>query len=72
MSPHFTSAKLVSIEYGRSQTTLSMASDEETFELKSESRMFRDLAIGTSLTIAVNNEGDVIAIHVDSETRTIR
>lgn len=72
MSPHFTSGKLVSIQYAESQTTLSLASDEENFELRSESRMFRELAVGTPLTIAVNNEGEVIAIHVAKISETQR
>ena len=70
MSPHFTSGKLVSIQYGRSQIILSMTSDEERFELRSESHMFRELAVGTPVTIAVNNEGEVIALHVDRDSET--
>jgi len=49
-----------------------LASDEENFELRSESRMFRELAVGTPLTIAVNNEGEVIAIHVAKISETQR
>ena len=52
LSPRFMSGKCVSINYGRSQITLSMAGGGESFKLRPESRMFRDIAVGTPVTIA--------------------
>ena len=72
LSPHFMSGKLVSINYGRSQITLSMAGAEESFQLRPESRMFRELAVGTPVTIAVNKEGEVIDINVDKDSEAPR
>ena len=71
-SPRFMSGKLVSINYGRSQMTLSMAGGEESFNLRPESRMFRNFAVGTPVTIAVNKEGEVIDIHVDKDSEVPR
>ena len=53
-------------------TTPSLVSNEENFELRSESRMFREVAVCTQVTIAVNNEGEVIAPHVDKISETQR
>ena len=66
LSPRFVSGNLVSIDYGRSQIVLSMNAGEETFTMRPESRMFRDMAVGTSVTIAVCKEGEVIDIHADN------
>ncbi len=68
LSPRFMSGKLVSINYGQSQITLSMIGGEESFKLRPESQMFRDVAVRTSVTIAVNKEGEVIDIHVDKDS----
>jgi hypothetical protein len=71
-SPRFMSGKLVSINYGRSQVTLSMNGGGESFKLRPESRMFREMAVGTPVTIAVNKEGEVIDIHVDKDAEVSR
>jgi hypothetical protein len=71
-SPRFMSGKLVSINYGRHQITLAMAAGEENFELRPESLMFRECAVGTPVTIAVNKEGEVIDIHIDKDSETPR
>jgi hypothetical protein len=72
LSPRFMSGKLVSINYSTSQMTLSMAGGEESFKLRPESRMFRDVAVDTPVTIAMNNEGEVIDIHVDKDSEAPR
>jgi hypothetical protein len=72
LSPRFMSGKLVSINYGQSQMTLSMVDGEESFKLRPESRMFRDMAVGTPVTIAVCKEGEVIDIHVDKDSEVAR
>jgi hypothetical protein len=72
LSPRFMSGKLVSINYGRSQVTLSLAVGEESFKLRPESRMFRDIAVGTPVTIEVNKEGEVIDLHVDKDSEVPR
>ena len=71
-SPRFLSGKLVSINYGRSQMTLSMAGGEETFGLQPESRKFSEFAVGTQVTIAVNKEGEVIDIQADKDSEAPR
>ena len=55
----FISGRLVSINYGRSQMTLSMSEGERSFRLRPESRMFKDFAIGTLVTIVLNETGEV-------------
>jgi hypothetical protein len=72
LSPRFISGKLVSINYGRYQITLSMAGGEENFELRPESLMFREFAVGTPVTIALNREGEVIDIHIDKDAEVPR
>jgi hypothetical protein len=68
LSARFISGKLVSINYGRSEIILSMAGGDENFKLRPESRMFREFAVDTPVTIAVNKEGEVIDIHVDKDS----
>ena len=72
LSPRFVSGKLVSINYSTSQMTLSIVDGEESFHLRPESRMFRDMAVGTPVTIAVCKEGEVIDIHVDKDSEVPR
>jgi hypothetical protein len=55
----FISGRLVSINYGRSQMTLSMSEGEKSFRLRPESRMFKDIAIGTLVTIILNEAEEV-------------
>ena len=71
LSPRFMSGKLVSINYGRSQMILSMAGGEESFDLRPESRMFKEIAVGAPVTIAVN-EGEVVDISVDKDSEVPR
>jgi len=72
LSPRFVSGKLVSINYSTSQMTLSMVDGEANFKLRPESRMFRDMAVGTPVTIAVCKEEEVIDIHVDKDSEVSR
>ena len=72
LSPRFISGNLVSINYGRSVLTLSVAGGEESFKLRPESRTFREFAVDTPVTIAVNKEGEVIDIHVDKDSEVPR
>jgi hypothetical protein len=64
-APHFITGMLASIDNGKSQMTLSTSGGEKSFKLRPESRMFRDIAIGTQVTIEVNDMGEVIDIHKD-------
>ena len=63
MAPRFTSGTLRSIDYGRSQMTLSTSEGEKTFKLQPESRMFKDFPTGAPVTIEVNEMGEVIDLH---------
>ena len=66
-APRFISGTLSSIDNGHSQMTLSTSGGEKNFKLKPESRMFRDIAAGTQVTIEVNEAGEVIDIHKDKK-----
>jgi len=46
---------------------LSTSGGERGFSLRPESRMFRDIAVGTLVTIEVNDTGEVIDIHKDKK-----
>jgi hypothetical protein len=63
--PRFISGTLASLDYGHSQMTLSTSGGEESYKLKPESRMFKDIAMGTQVTIEVNEMGEVIDLHKD-------
>ena len=65
LSPRFIPGKLLWINYGRSQ--LMLMGDEKSFKLRPESRMFTDIAVGTPITIAVNEIGEVINLQVDKD-----
>ena len=65
LSPHFISGRLAFINYGVSQMTVMMSDGEKRFKLRPESRMFRDIAVDTPVTFAVNEVGEVIALHAD-------
>jgi hypothetical protein len=65
LSPQFISGRLVSINYGVSQMTVMMSGGKKRFKLRPESRMFRDIAVDTPVTFAVNEVGEVIALHAD-------
>lgn len=61
----FISGKLASIDNAKLQITLSTSAGEKSFKLKPESRMFRDIAVGSPVTIEVNETGEVIDLHKD-------
>jgi hypothetical protein len=64
-APRFITGTLASIDNGKSQMTLSAPGGEKRFNLRPESRMFRDIAVGAEVTIEVNDSGEVIDIHKD-------
>ena len=66
-APQFITGTLASIDSGQSQLTLSTSGGEKNYKLKPESRMFRDIAAGTQVTIEVNEAGEVIDIHKDKK-----
>ena len=63
----FISGTLASIDYAKSQMTLSTSGGEKNFKLKPESRMFKDIAAGAQVTIEVNETGEVIDLHKDKK-----
>jgi len=63
----FVSGTLSSIDNGKSQMTLSTSGGERGYSLRPESRMFRESAVGTQVTIEVNHTGEVIEIHKDKK-----
>ena len=68
VTPHrFISGTLASIDNAKSQVTLSTSEGEKNFKLKPESRMFRDIAAGTQVTIEVNESHEVIDLHKDKQ-----
>ncbi|HSL03758.1 MAG TPA: hypothetical protein VK901_09505 [Nitrospiraceae bacterium] len=66
-APRFITGTLASIDNGTSQMTLSTSGGERGFRLRPESRMFRDIAVGTEVTIEVNDREEVIDIHKDKK-----
>jgi hypothetical protein len=62
-APRFITGKLAAIDNGKSQMTLSTSEGERGYSLRPESRMFRDIAVGSDVTIEVNEMGEVIDIH---------
>ena len=66
-APRFISGTLSSIDNVKSQMTLSTSGGERGFSLRPESRMFRDIAVGSEVTIEVNEMGEVIDIHKDKK-----
>lgn len=67
MAPCFISGTLTSIDYGKSRMTLSIMRGEQSFILRPENRMFRDIAVGARVTIEVNDIGEVTDIHKDKK-----
>jgi hypothetical protein len=47
--------------------TLLTSAGEKGFSLRPESRMFRDIAVGTQVTIEVSDREQVIDIHKDKK-----
>ena len=66
-APRFITGTLASIDNGKSLMTLATSRGEKSFTLRPESRMFRDIAVGTEVTIEVNDRGEVIDIHKDKK-----
>ena len=64
-APRFITGILASIDNGESQMVLATSKGARTYNLKPESRMFRDIAVGAEVTIEVNDTGEVIDIHRD-------
>ena len=64
---HFITGTLTSIDHGKSQMTLSTSGGEKSYNLRPESRMFKDLAVGSEVTIEINDTGEVIDIHKDKK-----
>jgi len=65
--PRFITGTLASIDNGKSQMTLATSGGEKSFHLRPESRMFKDIAIGSEVTIEINDTGEVIDIHKDKK-----
>jgi hypothetical protein len=65
--PRFITGTLASIDNGKSKMTLATSGGEKSFHLRPESRMFRDIAVGSEVTIEVNDTGEVIDIHKDKK-----
>jgi len=65
--PRFITGKLASIDNGKSKMTLSTSGGEKSYNLRPESRMFKDIAVGSEVTIEVNDTGEVIDIHKDKK-----
>jgi hypothetical protein len=65
--PRFINGTLASIDNGKSKMTLATSGGEKSFTLRPESRMFRDIAVGSEVTIEVNDTGEVIDIHKDKK-----
>src|SRR5580765_1094750 len=61
--PRFITGTLASIDNGKSQMTLSTSGGERGYSLRPESRMFRDIAVGSEVTIEVNEMGEVSDVH---------
>ena len=65
--PRFITGTLASIDNGKSKMTLSTSGGEKSYNLRPESRMFRDIAVGSEVTIEINDTGEVIDIHKDKK-----
>jgi hypothetical protein len=66
--PRFITGTLASIDNGKSQMTLSTSGGERGYSLRPESRMFRDIAVGSEVTIEVNEMGEVIDVHKNKKS----
>jgi hypothetical protein len=65
--PRFITGTLASIDNGNSKMTLATSGGEKSYNLRPESRMFRDIAVGSEVTIEINDTGEVIDIHKDKK-----
>ena len=66
--PRFITGTLASIDNGKSQMTLSTSGGNRGYSLRPESRMFRDIAVGSEVTIEVNEMGEVIDLHKNKKS----
>ena len=66
--PRFITGTLASMDNGKSQMTLSTSEGERGYSLRPESRMFRDIAVGSEVTIEVNERGEVIDVHKNKKS----
>ena len=66
-APRFITGTLASIDNGKSQMTLSTPGGVKSFNLRPESRMFRNIAVGAEVTIEVSDTGEVSDIHKDKK-----
>ncbi|MDN5943003.1 MAG: hypothetical protein L0H94_14055 [Nitrospira sp.] len=66
-APRFITGMLASMNNEHSQMTLSTPGGEKHFNIRPESRMFRDIAVGDEVTIEVNDTGEVNDIHKDKK-----
>lgn len=63
----FVSGKLLSLDNAKSQIRLSTSQGEKSYKLKPESRMFTDIAVGSPVTVELNEQGEVIDLHKDKK-----
>ena len=66
-APRFITGKLASIDNGKSQMILVTSEGERGYRLRPESRMFRDIAVGSEITVEVNEMGEVIDMRKDKK-----
>lgn len=66
-APRFITGILASIDYDASKMILATSRGEKKYNLRPESRMFTDIAVGTEVTIEVSDTGEVIDIHKDKK-----
>ncbi|MEO7860192.1 MAG: hypothetical protein ABIU05_07060 [Nitrospirales bacterium] len=65
--PRFISGTLASIDSDHDHLMLSILGGEKNFRVRPESRMFREIDVGTHVTIEVNDTGEVLDLHKDSK-----
>jgi len=61
----FLSGKLAALDNLHSQVKLLTPEGEKSFKIKPETRTFTDIAVGTPVTIELNEAGEVIDLHKD-------
>lgn len=66
--PHrFVSGTVLSLDQGKSQIKLSTSMGNKSYKLKPESRTFTDIAVGSAVTMELNEQGEVIDLHKDKK-----
>lgn len=61
----FLSGKLAALDNRKSQVTLLTPEGEKSFKIKPQTRTFAEIAIGTPVTVELNEAGEVIDLHKD-------